>query len=115
YFFRHWGINLRGIFRALLVNLRHGRVVEGGSTITQQLSKVIFFSQAKTLSRKVRELLLALQLERNYSKEEIFQMYLNQIYFGHGAYGVEAASRTFFGTHANELTLAQCATLGGLP
>src|SRR5207253_6313696 len=102
YFFHHWGVNLKGIARALISNLRHGRVVEGGSTITQQLSKVLFFSQKKTLTRKIRELLLALQLERNYSKEEIFQMYMNQIYFGHGAYGVEAASRTFFGRHAKE-------------
>jgi penicillin-binding protein 1A len=115
YFFQHWGINLRGIFRASLTNLRHGRVVEGGSTITQQLSKVLFFSQTKTLSRKIREFLLALQLERNYSKEEIFQLYLNQIYFGHGAYGVEAAARTFFGKHVKDLNLAECATLAGLP
>lgn len=114
-FFRHWGINPRGIFRAFLANLRHGRVVEGGSTITQQLSKVLFFSQTKTLSRKIRELLLALQLERNYSKEEIFQMYLNQIYFGHGAYGVEAAARTFFGKPVRDLNLAECALLAGLP
>jgi penicillin-binding protein 1A len=114
-FFQHWGINLKGIARAIIANLRHGRVVEGGSTITQQLSKVLFFSQKKTLARKLRELLLALQLEHNYSKEEIFQMYMNQIYFGHGAYGVEAAARTFFGKHAKELTLAECAVLGGLP
>src|SRR5579864_5465763 len=114
-FFQHWGINLKGIARALIANLRHGRVVEGGSTITQQLSKVLFFSQKKTITRKIRELLLALQLEHNYSKEEIFQMYMNQIYFGHGAYGVEAAARTFFGKHARELNLAECALLGGLP
>ena len=115
YFFQHWGINVKGIARALIANLRHGRVVEGGSTITQQLSKVLFFSQKKTLTRKVRELLLALQLEHNYSKEEIFQMYLNQIYFGHGAYGVEAAAHTLFGKHARELNLAECALLAGLP
>jgi penicillin-binding protein 1A len=114
-FFDHWGINMKGILRAAIANLRHGRVVEGGSTITQQLSKVLFFSQKKTLTRKIRELLLALQLERNYSKEEIFQMYMNQIYFGHGAYGVEAAARTFFGKQARELTLAESALLGGLP
>ena len=115
YFFQHWGINLKGIARAMIANIRHGRVVEGGSTITQQLSKVLFFSQKKTLTRKLRELLLALQLEHNYSKEEIFQMYMNQIYFGHGAYGVEAAARTYFGKHAKELSLAECALLGGLP
>ncbi len=115
YFFQHWGINLKGIARALVANLRHGRVVEGGSTITQQLSKVLFFSQKKTFTRKLRELLLAVQLEHNYSKEEIFQMYMNQIYFGAGAYGVEAAARTYFGKPAKELNLAECATLGGLP
>lgn len=114
-FFSHWGINLRGIARAFLANLRHGRVVEGGSTITQQLSKVLFFTQQKTLTRKLREFLLAIQLERHYSKEEIFQLYLNQIYFGQGAYGVEAAARTFFGKHVKELTLPECALLAGLP
>lgn len=114
-FFRHWGMNPKGILRALLSNLRHGRVVQGGSTITQQLSKVLFFTQQKTFSRKLRELLLAIQLEHNYSKEEIFQLYLNQIYFGHGAHGVEAAARTFFGKHVNELTLAESALLAGLP
>jgi penicillin-binding protein 1A len=115
FFFQHWGINLKGIARALIADLRHGRVVEGGSTITQQLSKVLFFSQKKTFTRKLRELLLALQLERNYSKEEIFQMYMNQIYFGHGAYGVEAAARTLFGKQAKDLNLAECALLAGLP
>jgi penicillin-binding protein 1A len=114
-FFRHWGINVKGIVRALIADLRHGRVVEGGSTITQQLSKVLFFSQKKTFTRKLRELLLAIQLEHNYSKEEIFQMYMNQIYFGHGAYGVEAASRTLFGKDAKELNLAECALMAGLP
>jgi len=114
-FYEHWGINLKGIARAMIANLRHGRVVEGGSTITQQLSKVVFFTQAKTLSRKLRELLLALQLERNYSKQEILQMYLNQIYFGHGAYGVEAAAKTYFGKPVRNLNLAECALLAGLP
>lgn len=115
YFFQHWGINLKGIVRALLADLRHGRLVEGASTITQQLSRVLFFSQQKTFTRKIREFLLALQLEHNYSKEEIFQMYLNQIYFGHGAYGVEAASHTFFGKDVKDLTLGECAILAGLP
>jgi len=115
YFFQHWGINVKGIVRALLADLRHGRLVEGASTITQQLSRVLFFSQQKTFSRKIREFLLALQLEHNYSKEEIFQMYLNQIYFGHGAYGVEAASHTFFGKDVKDLTLGECAILAGLP
>lgn len=115
YFYQHWGINLKGIARAFVTNLRHGRVVEGGSTITQQLSKVLFFTQQRTLTRKIRELLLALQLERNYSKDEILQLYLNQIYFGHGAYGVEAAAKTFFGKQVHDLNLAECALLAGLP
>jgi penicillin-binding protein 1A len=115
HFFAHWGINPRGILRAALSNLRHGRVVEGGSTITQQLAKVLFFTQEKTMARKIRELLLALQLERNYSKEEIFALYLNQIYFGHGAYGVESAARTYFGKRVKELTLSESAILAGLP
>jgi penicillin-binding protein 1A len=114
YFFQHWGINPRGILRAFLANLRHGRVVEGGSTITQQLSKVLFFSQQKTLARKLRELLLAIQLERNYSKQEILQMYLNQIYFGHGSYGVESAAKTFFGKPVHDLDLGECAILAGM-
>lgn len=114
-FYHHWGINPKAIVRAFIKNLRHGKVVEGGSTITQQLSKVIFFSQAKTFTRKLRELLLALQLERNYTKQEIFQMYMNQIYFGHGAYGVEAAARTFFAKSVRDLNLAECATIAGMP
>jgi len=113
YFNEHWGINPRGILRAFLANLRHGRVVEGGSTITQQLSKVLFFSQQKTFARKIRELLLAIQLEHNYSKPEILQLYLNQIYFGHGAYGVEAAAKTFFGKSVKDLDLSECAILAG--
>jgi penicillin-binding protein 1A len=115
HFFTHWGIYPAGIARAALSNLRHGRVVEGGSTITQQLSKVLFFTPEKSISRKMREFLLALQLERHYSKEEIFQLYMNQIYFGSGAYGVESAARTFFGKHVKDLNLAECAMLGGLP
>ena len=116
YFFEHWGINLKGIARALVANLRHGRVVEGGSTITQQLSKVLFFSQKKTFTRKLRELLLAIQLEHNYSKEEIFQMYMNQIYFGAGAYGVEAAARTYFGKSCQRIEFGRMRdVLGGLP
>ncbi|MBI3292214.1 MAG: PBP1A family penicillin-binding protein [Elusimicrobia bacterium] len=114
-FFTHWGIDLRGISRAAAANLRRRRMTEGGSTITQQLSKVIFLTQEKTLQRKLKELLLAIQLERNFSKQEIFQLYLNQIYFGNGAYGVESASRIYFGKHVKDLQLAECALLAGLP
>lgn len=114
-FYKHWGVDLKGIFRAFLINLRAGHTVQGGSTITQQLAKNIFLSQARTLDRKVKELLLTLQMERHFSKDEILQLYLNQIYFGHGAYGIEAAARVFFGKKAKELTLPECALLAGLP
>lgn len=114
-FFKHWGISFRGMTRAAIKNFLAGRVVQGGSTITQQLSKLIFLTQEKTFGRKARELLLALQIERRFSKEEILQMYLNQVYFGHGAYGVAAAARHFFGKAVGELTLSECALLAGLP
>ncbi len=114
-FYEHWGVNPKGILRAALANLRARRVVQGGSTITQQLAKNIFLSHARTLDRKIKELLMTLQMERNFSKDEILQLYVNQIYFGHGAYGVEAAARVFFGKHASELNLAECALLAGLP
>ncbi len=114
-FYKHWGIDIKGILRAFLINLRAGHTVQGGSTITQQLAKNIFLSQARTLDRKIKELLLTLQMERHFSKDEILQLYMNQIYFGHGAYGIEAAARVFFGKKAKELTLPECALLAGLP
>lgn len=115
HFYEHWGIYPKGILRAFITNFRYGRVVEGGSTITQQLSKVIFFGQQRTLKRKVREVLLALQLEHRYSKDEILQLYLNQIYFGHGAYGVESAAKIFYGKSPSGMTMAECALLAGMP
>lgn len=114
-FFKHWGISPQGMMRAAVKNFLAGRVVQGGSTITQQLSKLIFLTQEKTLGRKVRELLLSLQIEHRFSKEEILQMYMNQVYFGHGAYGVAAASRIFFGKSVQDLNLSECALLAGLP
>ncbi len=113
-FYTHWGINLRAIMRATSANLMAGRVVQGGSTLTQQLAKTIFLTRKKTLGRKFKELLLTLQIEHRYSKDEILQLYLNQIYFGGGAYGVEAASRLYFDKHTQELNLAECALLAGL-
>ncbi|MGQ0644589.1 MAG: penicillin-binding protein 1A [Elusimicrobiota bacterium] len=115
HFYEHWGVSPKGILRAFLANLRAGRTVQGGSTITQQLAKNIFLSRERTLDRKVKELLLTLQMETSFSKDEILQLYLNQIYFGHGAYGVESAARVFFGKPAARLTLAECALLAGLP
>lgn len=114
-FYKHWGIDFLGVFRAFLMNIKAGRVVEGGSTITQQLARNLFLSRDQTLSRKVREALLSLQIERNFTKKQILEMYLNQIYFGQGAYGVESASRTYFGKHAQDMTLDECAMLAGMP
>jgi len=114
-FYQHFGLDVRGILRALWRDITSMRVVEGGSTLTQQLSKVLFLTPEKTLIRKIREAVLAINIERRYSKNEILSLYLNQIYLGEGAYGVEAAARTFFGKHAQELTLAECALIAGLP
>jgi penicillin-binding protein 1A len=114
-FYRHRGINFRGIARALLANVRALRPVEGGSSITQQLAKVLFLTPEKSLSRKVKEALLAIEIEKYYSKDKILEFYLNQVYFGHGAYGVEAASQTYFKKPVDQLNLAESATLAGLP
>jgi penicillin-binding protein 1A len=110
-FFEHWGVSPRGIIRSFFVNLR---VVQGGSTMTQQLAKLIFLSPERKIIRKIKEMLLAVQMERNLSKEEIFQFYLNQIYFGHGAYGVQAAAHIYFGKKVQELSLPECALLAGM-
>lgn len=114
-FYRHFGLDIKGILRALWRDITSMRVVEGGSTLTQQLSKVLFLTPEKTLLRKIKEAFLAINIERRYSKDEILSLYLNQIYLGEGAYGVEAAARTYFGKHAQELTLAECALIAGLP
>ncbi|MGI6488523.1 MAG: penicillin-binding protein 1A [Syntrophomonadaceae bacterium] len=114
-FYRHRGIDAVAIMRAALVNLRALRVVEGGSTITQQTAKNLFLTQERTLTRKVKELYYTFLLERKYSKDEILSMYLNTIYFGHGAYGVETAARTYFGKPAADLNLAESALLAGVP
>ena len=114
-FYYHWGIDPIGIGRAVAQNYRRGRIVEGGSTITQQLTKVLFLTPDKSLERKMKEAVLALELERRYSKDRILEMYLNQVYFGHGAYGVEAAARTYFGKSVSELSVREAALLAGLP
>jgi len=114
-FYSHFGVDPMGIARAVYQNFRHGRIVEGGSTITQQLAKVLFLTPDKSLDRKLKEALLALQLERRYPKEQILEMYLNQVYFGHGAYGVEAAARTYFGKAVTELSIREASLLAGLP
>ena len=114
-FYQHWGLDPEGILRATLVNLQSGDVVEGGSTITQQLAKNLFLSQEQTLGRKFEEALLALALERAYTKEELLELYLNSIYFGSGAWGIADASQRYFAKTPNELSLAECALLAGLP
>jgi penicillin-binding protein 1A len=113
-FFGHWGISPRGMARAGLRNLFAGHVMQGGSTITQQLSKLIFLTQERTFARKAREILLAMQIERNFSKQEILQLYLNQVYLGHGAYGVQSAAMIYYGKQVSDLTLGECAMLAGL-
>jgi penicillin-binding protein 1A len=114
-FYTHSGIDLKGILRAIVKDIMAGQFVEGASTITQQLAKTLFLSQEKTLTRKIKEAILAIQLERRYTKDEILALYLNQIYFGSGAYGVESAARLFFGIPASQMDLAQCALIAGLP
>lgn len=115
YFYRHFGVNPVGILRAAYENVMAGHVVQGGSTITQQLARNLFLTRRRDLARKLRETILALQIERKHTKEQILELYLNQIYLGHGAYGVEEASQLYFGRHAENLTLAQCALLAALP
>ncbi|MBI3608891.1 MAG: PBP1A family penicillin-binding protein [Nitrospirae bacterium] len=114
-FYHHEGLDLIRIAKALLVDLASFEMREGASTITQQLARSLFLTQEKSLKRKVREILLALKIERLLSKDEILEMYLNQIYFGHGAYGVQAGAKTYFGKDVAELTLAEMAFIAGLP
>ncbi len=114
-FYDHMGIDFRGILRAVWSNISGRTIAEGGSTITQQLAKNAYLTQERTLKRKVQEVFLALQLERQYTKQEILELYLNQIYFGEGAYGVQAASKTYFNKNVEDLTLNECAMLAGIP
>ncbi len=115
-FFEHKGLDLMGILRALIKNITAGKIEQGGSTITQQVTRSLLLKNTKrTYRRKAREALLSIQIEKNFSKDRILYLYLNQIYLGHGAYGVEAAARTYFGKSASELDLAEAALLAGLP
>ncbi|MCX8110766.1 MAG: PBP1A family penicillin-binding protein [Syntrophorhabdaceae bacterium] len=113
-FYKHFGIDLRGIGRAIFRNLFSGQITEGASTITQQLARNLYLTRQKTIKRKIEEAILAVQIERTYSKEEILNMYLNLIYLGEGAYGVEAASYKYFHKQASELTLEESATLAAM-
>ena len=114
-FYEHGALDLKGIARAAVRNLMSASVKEGGSTITQQLAKTLFLSHERTIGRKVKELGLAREIEQSYTKDQILEMYLNSIYFGHGAYGVEAAARTYFSKSVTDLTLPEAALLAGLP
>ncbi len=114
-FYKHGALDIRGIFRAAWKDLMAGRVVQGGSTITQQVAKLLFLTPKRSIKRKVKEALLALKLEKLLSKDEILELYLNLIYFGHGAYGVEVAAQTYFGKHVGELNLVECAALAAIP
>jgi penicillin-binding protein 1A len=114
-FYSHSGIDLKGILRAIITDILARKFVQGASTITQQLSKTLFLSPEKSLLRKIREALLAIQLERRYTKDEILERYLNQIYLGSGAYGVESAAQIFFAKPVTELDLAECAMIAAMP
>lgn len=114
-FYYHLGIDPKAILRASLANYRAGHVVEGASTITQQLTKILYLSPQKKFERKIREAILAIRMELIFSKDEILEMYLNQIYYGHGSYGVAAASRTYFGKELKDLTISECAMIASLP
>ena len=114
-FYRHWGLNLLAIAKALSEDVAARKVVRGASTITQQLARNLFLTQEQTLTRKIKEAILAIRIEHHYTKKEILSMYLNQIYFGDGAYGVEAAAHRFFGKGVADLSLAESAMLAGLP
>lgn len=114
-FFEHSGLDIIGIARAIVSNIRAGEIREGASTITQQVARVLLLSREKTIQRKIKEAILARRLEDVYSKDQILSLYLNLIYMGKGAYGVEAAARTYFGHSVADLSIAECATIAALP
>ncbi len=114
-FFSHTGISPKGMIRAFFKNLISMKWVQGGSTITQQLAKNLFLTSKKTLSRKIKEILFAIKIEKKLSKSEILELYLNQIYFGNGVYGIKSAAELYFGKHPSQLTLTECALLASLP
>src|SRR5438132_4800974 len=114
-FFEHRGLDFIGIARAAITNLLSGRIRQGASTITQQLARSLFLSPKRDFERKAKEALLALKMDQILGKEQILELYLNQIYFGHGAYGVQAAAHTYFGKNVGQVSLAEAAYLAGLP
>jgi len=114
-FYNHSGVDLKGIARAIIKDIWAGKFVEGASTITQQLAKTLFLNPKKTIVRKLKEAFLAFHLERRYTKDEILELYLNQVYFGSGAYGVESAAKIFFDKSVKDLTLAECSLVSAMP
>ncbi|MBI9083902.1 MAG: PBP1A family penicillin-binding protein [Desulfobacterales bacterium] len=114
-FYKHQGVDLISIVRAFFKNIEAGTIVQGGSTITQQVTKSFLLTPERSYTRKIREAILAYRIDKVFSKEEILFLYLNQIYLGHGAYGVEAAAENYFGKPVKDLNLAECAILAGLP
>lgn len=114
-FYQHGALDYFGIARALIINVITGEMRQGGSTISQQLARSLFLSREKSLERKLKEAILAMRLEKLYTKDEILEFYLNQIYFGHGAYGIQSAANTYFGKDVEEITLPEAAFLAGLP
>jgi penicillin-binding protein 1A len=114
-FYQHEGVDRMAVLRAIVANLRAGETVQGGSTITQQLARNLFLTPSQTINRKLREMVLASRIERRLTKDEILELYLNRVYLGDQAYGIDAAARRFFGHPAAELTLAEAAMLAGLP
>ncbi len=114
-FYQHNGMDVIALGRALVNDIKAMSFVEGGSTITQQLAKNLFFTQEKRLTRKVAEMFMAFHLEANYSKDEIFELYVNSIYFGSGCYDVASASQTYFGVEPSAMDADQCTLLAGIP
>ena len=114
-FYRHPGVDPVAILRAVVANVKRGKIHQGASTITQQLARNLFLTPDRSLKRKIKEALLAIKIERHFTKDQILEMYLNYIYLGQGAYGVEAASRVYFGKSVKELTIDEAAVLAGLP
>ena len=113
-FYKHNGINYFAIMKAFFKNMISGDIVAGGSTVTQQLAKNAFLTHERTYTRKIKEIIITKKIERTYSKDEIMEKYLNQIYFGEGAWGIQRAAKTYFGKEASELTLSESAMLAGL-
>ncbi len=113
-FYEHHGFNFKGFLRAVVVNIKSGGFSQGASTLTQQLARNLFLERRRKITRKIAEIILAFQIERRYTKDEILEMYLNQVYWGHNAYGVESAAQMYFGKHAKHLSIAESAMLVGL-